>query len=146
MPFSRGCKIVVPKLTEPLPCPGGVCIDGRNVRWAELRCLGQLTYIWASSVDVDYLVLQLNDHTHYWVEVNGWSVAMTPELPALWYDSLVPGLVGLERADLFWIGVGAATEGCELWPRAWRGRPMYESRPRRVLGFLPWGDELIPLV
>ena len=45
------------------------------------------------------------------------------------------------------LALGTITlHGRVQWPPHERGRPLYEERPRRLLGIFPWGTGLVPLL
>ena len=113
-----------------------------------MRCVAYVTYVYHAGVDMDYMVVQTTGGTHYWVEVAGWEAGnWTPESTKAEHEWWVQALSGLPDPpqDLSRLG-SVAILGVVQWPPAEVGRPMYEERSRRLLGLLPWGTDLAPLL
>ncbi|MCA8974718.1 MAG: hypothetical protein KDC98_08345 [Planctomycetes bacterium] len=131
----------------------GLDFDGEPIAWSEVRGVGILTWISMASVDADYVVIQTVSGSHYWIGVCGrsdlagwnarnWTDETVARVEAWWAEALA----GLEDPPAS-ISLGRpAMLGVVRWPPQERGQPMYEERPRRLLGFIPWGEDLAPLL
>ena len=146
--LSRLCRIELPTEFGPDPQRRGLLVDGLLVTWSQVRCVAYVTYVSHASVDMDYMVVQTTSGTHYWVEVAGWEAGnWTPESTRAVHDWWVQALAGLPDPPTDLSGLGSvAILGVVQWPPTEVGRPMYEDRPRRLLGLLPWGSDLAPLL
>lgn len=146
--LSRLCRIELPARFGPDPQRRGLLVDGLLVTWSQVRCVAYVTYVYHAGVDMDYMVVQTTGGTHYWVEVAGWEAGnWTPESTKAEHEWWVQALSGLPDPpqDLSRLG-SVAILGVVQWPPAEVGRPMYEERSRRLLGLLPWGADLAPLL
>lgn len=146
--LSRLCRIELPTAFGPDSQGRGLLFDGLLVTWSQVRCVAYVTYLHHASVDVDYMVVQTIGGMHYWVEVAGWEAGnWTPESTRTVHDWWVQALAGLPDPPKDLSGLGSvAILGVVQWPPADAGKPMYEDRPRRFLGILPWGGDLAPLL
>lgn len=145
--LSRLCRIQFPTAFGPDPQGQGLLVEGQLVTWNEVRCVAYITYIHAASVDVDYMVVQTTRGTHYWIEVAGWNTGdWTTESVQAEQAWWVHALAGLPEPPQALGRLGTlAISGVVQWPSAELGKAMYEERPRRLLGILPWGSDLAPL-
>lgn len=119
--------------------------------WADMRCVGRLTWMDLPTDDRDYVVIQATGGKHYWIEVDGWGG------PAAWKAGNKPD-EEIARLEAWWAETLAGLEdppaslslgkvaflGIVQWPARERGQPIYEERRRRLFGFIPWGTELVP--
>jgi len=136
-----------------LPLAEGLVLDGQPVGWGEMRSVSVFTWMPMPSADEDFLVIQAVGGVQHWVKVCGWcddrewrartwNDQTIARLEAWWLDALE----GLDPAPTSIPFGRPAMRGLVLWPPEHRGQPLYELRSRRLLGLLPWGEELVLLL